>query len=43
MLLTNNNDFILTIDVVKFYLKLKFKFLEKIYNLINDSYLDSMF
>ena len=43
MLLTNNNDFILTIDGVKFSLKLTFKVLEKIYNLINDSDLRSMF
>ena len=43
MLLTNNNDFILTIDGVKFSLKLTFKVLEKIYNLINDSDLCSMF
>ena len=43
MLLTNNNDFILTIDGVKFSLKLTFKVLEKIYNLINDSDLNLMF
>ena len=43
MLLTNNNDFILTIDGVKFSLKLTFKVLERIYNLINDSDLHSMF
>ena len=43
MLLTNNNDFILTIDGVKFSLKLTFKVLEKMYNLINDSDLCSMF
>ena len=43
MLLTNNNDFILTIDGVKFSLKLTFKVLEKIYNLINDSDLSQMF
>ena len=43
MLLTNNNDFILTIDGVKFSLKLTFKVLEKMYNLINDSDLRSMF
>ena len=43
MLLTNNNDFILTIDGVKFSLKLTFKVLEKIYNLINDSDLNQMF
>ena len=43
MLLTNNNDFILTIDRVKFSLKLTFKVLEKIYNLINDSDLNLMF
>ena len=43
MLLTNNNDFILTIDGVKFSLKLTFKVLEKMYNLINDSDLNLMF
>ena len=43
MLLTNNNDFIITIDGVKFSLKLTFKVLEKIYNLINDSDLNQMF
>ena len=43
MLLTNNNDFILTIDGVKFSLKLTFKVLEKIYNIINDSDLNLMF
>ena len=43
MLLTNNNDFILTIDGVKFSLKLTFKVLERMYNLINDSDLCSMF
>ena len=43
MLLTNNNDFILIIDGVKFSLKLTFKVLEKIYNLINDSDLNQMF
>ena len=43
MLLTNNNDFILTINGVKFSLKLTFKVLEKIYNLINDSDLNLMF
>ena len=43
MLLTNNNDFILTIDGVKFSLKLTFKVLEKIYNLINDSDLNQIF
>ena len=43
MLLTNNNDFILTIDGVKFSLKLTFKILERIYNIINDSDLHSMF
>ena len=43
MLLTNNNDFILTIDRVKFSLKLTFKVLERIYNLINDSDLNLMF
>ena len=43
MLLTNNNDFILTIDGVKFSLKLTFKVLERIYNLINDSDLNQMF
>ena len=43
MLLTNKNDFILTIDGVKFSLKLTFKVLEKIYNLINDSDLNQMF
>ena len=43
MLLTNNNDFILTIDGVKFSLKLTFKVLERIYNIINDSDLCSMF
>ena len=43
MLLTNKNDFILTIDGVKFSLKLTFKVLERIYNLINDSDLHSMF
>ena len=43
MLLTNNNDFILTIDRVKFSLKLTFKVLERIYNIINDSDLHSMF
>ena len=43
MLLTNNNDFILTIDGVKFSLKLTFKVLERIYNLINDSDLNLMF
>lgn len=43
MLLTNNNDFIITIDGVKFSLKLTFKVLEKIYNLINDSDLNLMF
>ena len=43
MLLTNNNDFILTIDGVKFSLKLTFKVLERIYNIINDSDLNSMF
>ena len=43
MLLTNNNDFILTIDGVKFSLKLTFKVLERIYNIINDSDLNQMF
>ena len=43
MLLTNNNDFIITIDGVKFSLKLTFKVLERIYNIINDSDLHSMF
>ena len=43
MLLTNNNDFILTIDGVKFSLKLTFKVLEKMYNIITDSDLCSMF
>ena len=43
MLLTNNNDFILTIDRVKFSLKLTFKVLERMYNLINDSDLNQMF
>ena len=43
MLLTNNNDFILTIDGDKFSLKLTFKVLERIYNIINDSDLHSMF
>ena len=43
MLLTNHNDFILTIDGVKFSLKLTFKVLERIYNIINDSDLCSMF
>ena len=43
MLLTNNNDFILTIDGVKFSLKLTFKVLERMYNLINDSDLNQMF
>ena len=43
MLLTNNNDFILTINEVKFSLKLTFKVLERIYNIINDSDLHSMF
>ena len=43
MLLTNNNDFIITIDGVKFSLKLTFKVLERIYNLINDSDLNQMF
>ena len=43
MLLTNNNDFILTIDGVKFSLKLTFKVLERMYNLINDSDLNLMF
>ena len=43
MLLTNNNDFILTIDGVKFSLKLTFEVLERIYNIINDSDLHSMF
>ena len=43
MLLTNNNDFILTINEVKFSLKLTFKVLEKMYNLINDSDLNLMF
>ena len=43
MLLTNNNDFILTIDGVKFSLKLTFKVLERIYNIINDSDLSLMF
>ena len=43
MLLTNNNDFIITIDGVKFSLKLTFKVLEKIYNIINDSDLNLMF
>ena len=43
MLLTNNNDFILTIDEVKFSLKLTFKVLERIYNIINDSDLNQMF
>ena len=43
MLLTNNNDFILTIDGVKFSLKLTFKVLERMYNLINDSDLNHMF
>ena len=43
MLLTNNNDFILTIDGVKFSLKLTFKVLERIHNIINDSDLHSMF
>ena len=43
MLLTNNNDFIITIDRVKFSLKLTFKVLERIYNIINDSDLHSMF
>ena len=43
MLLTNNNDFIITIDGVKFSLKLTFKVLERMYNLINDSDLNLMF
>ena len=43
MLLTNNNNFILTINEVKFSLKLTFKVLEKMYNLINDSDLNLMF
>ena len=43
MPLTNNNDFIITIDGVKFSLKLTFKVLERIYNIINDSDLCSMF
>ena len=43
MLLTNNNDFIITIDGVKFSLKLTFKVLERIYNIINDSDLHSIF
>lgn len=43
MLLTNNNDFIITIDRVKFSLKLTFKVLERIYNIINDSDLNLMF
>ena len=43
MLLTNNNDFILSIDGVKFSLKLTFKVLERIYNIINDSDLNQMF
>ena len=43
MLLTNNNDFIITIDGVKFSLKLTFKVLERIYNIINDSDLNLMF
>ena len=43
MLLTNNNDFILTIDGVKFSLKLTFKVLERIYYIINDSDLNLMF
>ena len=43
MLLTNKNDFIITIDGVKFSLKLTFKVLERIYNIINDSDLHSMF
>ena len=43
MLLANNNDFIITIDGVKFSLKLTFKVLERIYNIINDSDLHSMF
>ena len=43
MLLTNNNDFILTIDGVKFSLKLTFKVLERIYNILNDSDLNQMF
>ena len=43
MLLTNNNDFILTIDGVKFSLKLTFKVLERMYNIINDSDLNLMF
>ena len=43
MLLTNNNDFILTIDGVKFSLKLTFKVLERIYIIINDSDLNQMF
>ena len=43
MLLTNNNDFILTIDGVKFSLTLTFKVLERMYNLINDSDLNQMF
>ena len=43
MLLTNNNDFILTIDGVKFSLKLTFKVLERIYNIIHDSDLNQMF
>ena len=43
MLLTNNNDFILTIDGVNFSLKLTFKVLERMYNVINDSDLNLMF
>ena len=43
MLLTNNNDFIITIDGVKFSLKLTFKVLERIYNIINDSDLNLIF
>lgn len=43
MLLTNNNDFIITIDGVKFSLKLTFKVLERMYNIINDSDLNLMF
>ena len=43
MLLTKNNDFILIIYGVNFNHKLTFKVLERIYNIINDSDLHSMF
>lgn len=43
MLLTNKNDFIIEINDIQFSLKLTFKMLEKLYNVINDNDLSIMF